>query len=121
MASAVQIPGDLKEKFPDLINLILSSQSMNDEERQYWINILPIMTPEQIANLLGILENEKRQLAEIDRKYSSKVSEARKQEPEGTSEKDRIAKRSELLEKEQKFEKHDEEQTEDLLQRIENL
>ena len=43
---------------------------MNDEERQYWINILPIMTPEQIGNLQNILTSEKTQLAAIDAKYS---------------------------------------------------
>lgn len=43
---------------------------MNNEERQYWINILPVMTPEQIKNLDDILTNEKKQLAAIDEKYS---------------------------------------------------
>ncbi len=44
---------------------------MNLEERQYWINILPIMTPEQIKNLRDILTNEKEQLAAIDAKYKN--------------------------------------------------
>ena len=47
---------------------------MNNEERQYWINILPIMTPEQLKNLEDILVNEKKQLQAIDDKYSKEVS-----------------------------------------------
>ena len=46
---------------------------MNDEERQYWINILPIMTQEQLKNLEDILMNEKQQLAAIDAKYNKEV------------------------------------------------
>ena len=47
---------------------------MNNEERQYWINILPIMTPEQLKNLEDILANEKKQLSAIDEKYSKDVA-----------------------------------------------
>jgi hypothetical protein len=46
---------------------------MNDEERQYWVNILPVMTPEQIQNLKDILSNEREQLAAIDRKYAKEI------------------------------------------------
>jgi hypothetical protein len=70
---AVQIPEDLRKKYPELIDLILGSESMNDEERQYWVNILPVMTPEQIQNLKDILSNEREQLAAIDRKYAKEI------------------------------------------------
>lgn len=46
---------------------------MNMEERQYWINILPVMTPEQLKNLEEILTSEKKQLKAIDEKYSKEV------------------------------------------------
>jgi len=71
--SALQIPDELKQKFPELIELILKSESMNDEERQYWVNILPVMTPEQVQNLKDILTNEREQLAAIDRKYAKEI------------------------------------------------
>jgi len=71
--SGVQISEDLKKKFPELIELVLGSESMNDEERQYWVNILPVMTPEQVQNLKDILTNEKQQLAAIDRKYAKEI------------------------------------------------
>ena len=73
--SSLVAPEELRAQYPDLIQLILGSESMNDEERQYWVNILPIMTPEQIQNLRDILENEKQQLAQIDAKYSKEIEQ----------------------------------------------
>lgn len=69
------IPADVQEKFGPILVLIQGSESMNNEERQYWINILPIMTPEQLKNLEEILSSEKKQLAAIDAKYSKEMSQ----------------------------------------------
>lgn len=74
--SGVVIPDDVRAKFGEIVELILGSESMNDEERQYWINILPVMTPEQIQNLRDILENEKKQLKAIDEKYAKELDQA---------------------------------------------
>ncbi|MCF7918033.1 hypothetical protein K9L27_03490 [Candidatus Gracilibacteria bacterium] len=57
-----------------LIQLILQSESMKDEERQYWFNLTEVMNVEQIEKLRGILTREKEKLAEIDAKYG-KVEE----------------------------------------------
>lgn len=67
------VPDDVKAQFPDLIDLISRSESMNNEERQYWVNILPIMTPEQVQNLRDILANERSQLDAIDSKYKTEI------------------------------------------------
>ncbi len=72
--SGLVIPPETQAKFAPLLEYIKASESMNDEERQYWINILPIMTPEQLKNLEDILMNEKQQLAAIDAKYSKEVA-----------------------------------------------
>lgn len=69
-STGIQIPADTQQKFSAIIAMIIGSESMNMEERQYWINILPVMTPEQLKNLKDILESEKKQLADIDAKYS---------------------------------------------------
>ena len=66
---------EVKKKFPEVIELILGSESMNNEERQYWVNILPIMTPDQLKNLQEILVNERDQLKAIDAKYSKEVQQ----------------------------------------------
>jgi chromosomal replication initiation ATPase DnaA len=69
------IPAEIEKKYPELIKLIVASESMNDEERQYWINIIPAMTPEQIEQLKGILVSERAQLSTIDKKYSKEIEE----------------------------------------------
>ncbi len=72
----LQVPPDVAAKFGDVIKMIQASESMNADERQYWVNILPIMTPEQLQSLRDILENEKKQLASIDEKYATQIDQA---------------------------------------------
>ena len=120
-ASNLTISDDVRQKFPDLIDLIVKSESMNDEERQYWINILPIMTPEQTQNLRDILDNEKKQLADIDEKYSSQTDAASDQELIAKTDASRQQRRAERTEKEEVHLKEEDAQTEDLLKKIEQL
>jgi gamma-glutamylcysteine synthetase len=119
--SKVTIADELRAKFPDLVQLILSSESMNDEERQYWVNILPIMTPEQVQNLRDILDNEKKQLADIDKKYSSQIDASTTQESIAKTGASRKKRRDELSDQEEKHEKSEDAQTEDLLNKIDQL
>ena len=49
--------------------MILKTQSMTDEERNYWFQILPIMTEEQVTRLRTILEDEAKQLQSLDSQY----------------------------------------------------
>jgi hypothetical protein len=74
-AGSLVIPAETQAKFGPLVMLIQGSESMNTEERQYWINILPVMTQEQLQSLNDILVNEKEQLAAIDAKYAQKKKE----------------------------------------------
>lgn len=69
----LQITDETQAKFGPILELIKGSESMNNEERQYWINILPIMTMEQLKNLEEILTSEKKQLSAIDAKYSKEA------------------------------------------------
>ena len=78
--SALIIPDDIRKQFGDIIDLITHSESMNDTERQYWINILPIMTPEQMTNLREILTTERSQLAAIDAQYAKAIDTIGQQE-----------------------------------------
>ncbi len=96
--SGLTIPADVQAQHGDLIELIKQSESMNNEERQYWINILPVMTPDQIQNLKEILENEKHQLAAIDDKYSKQIEQIAQPNPQ-TAE-DRRQRREELKKQE---------------------
>ena len=113
------IPEELLKKFPDLIELIKASESMNNEERQYWINILPIMTPEQIQNLREILENERRQLAAIDAKYQTEIQKIGQSEVIKQTEEERTKRRNERQFSEASHKEQEDKQTEDLLKQIE--
>jgi hypothetical protein len=68
------IPKIVREKYPDLIELIKVTESMDDQERQYWFQIMPVMTPEQIEKFRGILITEKQQLAELDKEYEDELN-----------------------------------------------
>ena len=68
-----KIPKVVLEKHPDLVKLIKETESMNDDEREYWFQILPIMTEEQVQKLRKILINEKDQLAKLDKEYEQEL------------------------------------------------
>lgn len=68
------IPRLVREKYPQLVQLIKETESMNDEEREYWFQIMPIMTEEQIRKFVGILDNEKQQLQKLDTEYEGEIS-----------------------------------------------
>jgi hypothetical protein len=50
-----------------LFDLILNTESMDDEERWYWFDIYKEMTEEQIERLYDILEEEKIKLEKINK------------------------------------------------------
>jgi hypothetical protein len=61
------------EKHTELVELIKTAESMDDKERQYWFDLLPVMNEDQIQNLNNILSTEKKKLADIDKKYDKKM------------------------------------------------
>lgn len=91
-ATGLVISPDTELRFGALVALIQGSESMNSEERQYWINILPIMTQEQLKNLEEILTSEKKQLAAIDEKYAKQPDGAAGASVEAIGEKIRTRK-----------------------------
>lgn len=117
----VDIPEDVKAKHGELVEMIMSTESMNNEERQYWIDLLPVMTPEQVQNLYDILDNERKKLAEIDSFYSKKVSEIEKEEAAEKLQEERKNKMNKLEEAEAEHEKEEEALEKQLLEEMENL
>jgi len=67
------VPTLVRKKFPDLVKLIYETESMNDEEREYWLQIMPIMTEDQISKFREILINEKSELSKLDSDYQSEM------------------------------------------------
>lgn len=67
------INDELQAKFPELIKLIIATESMDDDERQYWFDIMPSMTDAQIDRLYDILETERKKLQELEVKYQKEI------------------------------------------------
>jgi len=69
-AATLNIPEDTIKQFPKLVEMVKASHSMDNKEKQYWIDVLPIMTDDQIDNLKEILNNEKKQIEAVNEKYN---------------------------------------------------
>jgi len=107
--TTLTIPADIAAKFGELVGLIQASKSMDNSERQYWIDVLPIMSEDQIQNLRGILDNEKKQLAEAEATYSNGMKTAVKNvavafDEKGYQEKKRVRMEAELKQQEKELE-----------------
>lgn len=63
----------MRSEYPTLINLIKKTESMDDDERQYWFDIMPSMTPKQIKRLEAILTQERKALAKLEEKYQKEI------------------------------------------------
>ena len=119
-AIPIVVPADVQAAFGPIVALILESESMNDDERRYWIDILPAMNAEQVSKLQDILTREKEQLAAIDAKYSgdrTAVTEAKSIEHIGE---ERRARRDGLAVTEAEVTAGDALATENILDQIEN-
>ena len=68
------VPALVREKFPDLVKLIFETESMDKEEREYWLQIMPIMSEDQIKKFRDILVNERDQLKKLDEQYKADVA-----------------------------------------------
>ncbi len=115
------IPPEVQEKFAVQLEMIKASESMNNEERQYWINILPIMSAEQLKNLEDILTNEHQQLAAIDAKYSKESAVVGSQAIIDTMEQKLRSKKTKREQVEQEETKEEETKEADLLAQIQSL
>lgn len=73
--SQIVVSDFVKKNYPDLIPMLLGSESMTDNERQYWLSLLPIMTKEQVDKLRNILLDEKKQLADLEHQYKNTINE----------------------------------------------
>jgi len=72
------VPQVVTDKYPDLVELIKKTESMSDDERDYWFQILPIMTEEQVTRLKTILAEESKQLSKLDDQYQDELSKLNK-------------------------------------------
>ena len=115
------VPKMVSEKFPDLIDLIKDTESMDEEERDYWLQILPIMTEDQIAKFRGILVSEKEQLQKLDQEYENELSRLNEKHMIEWKEFETKEKREELAGKEKKAETAEKSAEEELLKRLQGI
>jgi uncharacterized protein YsxB (DUF464 family) len=67
------INDEVQAKYPQLVNLIKDTESMDDNEKQYWFDVLPTMSDEQVDRLFAILQSEKDKLDELEKKYQEEI------------------------------------------------
>lgn len=58
-----------------LKKLVEKTSALRDDERQYWLQLLPSMNTEQVNQLKGILETEQQNMQAIDQKYDQQLSQ----------------------------------------------
>lgn len=114
--SDFQIPPDLKNKYPELIDLILAAESMNEVEKKYWIQVLPVVGEEQIEKLKNILTEEKKAIDELAKEYGEET-EKNNEKPEL----ERKRRMTNLRRLEEESEQKEKEEEENILADLENL
>lgn len=115
------VPPLIREKFSDLVKLIYETESMNEEEREYWLQIMPIMKEEQIVKLRDIMVKERDQLEKLDKEYEKEIARV-----EGTSSKemdrDEMRERLAKIREEEKLSmKEEKEEASKLLKKLEGF
>jgi len=113
------IPAVVMQKYPDLVALIKKTESMLKEERDYWFQILPIMTEEQVSRLRKILDEEAAQLAKLDDEYQAELKKLNKKHLEEWDTFERQKGRKELEAKEKAAEAEEAATEEELLKKLE--
>ncbi|MBT4632575.1 hypothetical protein HOB94_00890 [bacterium] len=53
----------------------MKTDSMDDDERQYWFDIMPSMKDEQVDRLYSILDTEKKKLEKLEKKYQTEIKD----------------------------------------------
>lgn len=115
------IPALVRDKFPDLVKLIYETESMNTEEREYWMQILPIMSEEQIVKFREILVNEKQQLAKLDNEYENEVARINKSQPAEIDEVKMREEMQKIKKAETSSEEQEKSQEEELLKKLKDI
>jgi len=118
-AKQYNIKDKFLEEMPDLLVLILESKSMDtQEEKQSWFNLLPMMSPDQIAKLNDILTREKIKLSEIEKKYEEKKNNIKQKYVKRRETMGYNKKMDEIKQKEATFEAKDDAEADKLLEEL---
>lgn len=116
-----KIPQVVQDKFADLVQMILATESMSKEERNYWFQILPIMTNEQVERLRNILAEEKEQLAKLDDQYQEELTKLNQKHLQEWDEFERKQDRQALAQAEAAAEAEEADAEEDILGKLDEI
>lgn len=115
------IPESVKDTFPDLVALLIKTESMNDEERDYWFQVIPIMSEEQIIKLRTILVNEREQLKKIDEEYEGEMQKLGEAHKSDWNAFEAQQKKAAIVQAESQHEETEKNQEADLLKKLEEI
>lgn len=121
VAQKYTIPESVKDKFPDLVALLIKTESMNDEERDYWFQVMPVMTEDQIVKLRTILVNEHEQLKKIDDEYDEEMKKLNDVHKSEWNAFEAQQKKAALVQAETAHEEDEKTKEEDLLKKLEEI
>jgi len=62
---------EMVEKYPDIVQMLFQTPSLIFDEKKYWLQLMPLMAPDHIERLRGILLSERQKLVEINARYSA--------------------------------------------------
>lgn len=115
------VPAVVMQKYPDLVELIKKTESMSKDERNYWFQILPIMTEEQVVRLRKILDDEANQLTKLDSEYQTELAKLNEKHLKEWDDFERTQKREELKKVESVSSAEEQKKQEDLLKQLGNV
>ncbi len=115
------VPKLVRETFPDLMKLVFETESMDVDEREYWLQILPIMTEDQVKKFRDILVNEKEQLQKLDTEYQSEMSKLNQSQNQVISEEEMRRRREEIKAREEAEALEEAKKEAALLEQLKNL
>jgi len=115
------VPKLVREVFPDLMKLVFETESMDVDEREYWLQILPIMTEDQVKKFRDILVNEKEQLQKLDTEYQSEMSKLNQSQNQVISEEEMRRRREEIKAREEAEALEEAKKEAALLEQLKNL
>lgn len=70
---AALVTQEVASKYPDILQMLFATTSLNFEEKRYWVQLLPLMTEEHIERLRTILVTEQQKLQSIEEEFVEKA------------------------------------------------
>lgn len=68
-----KVQTNIQKQYPELVDLIIMSESINNQQKQEWLDRLPIMNRQQIDKLFNILVEERREIERLDRMFAKDI------------------------------------------------